>query len=213
MPARDRSPWWLLLRVGLYGALQLGLMYLHLRRTTDGGTEASARAWLAEGGTIEWLQVAVLALALVVMVIGPARRGTLGVILALALLATIARELDATLTATLWKNAHRAIMIALGIAAAALALWPRGRLHEQLGRFLGSPAFWLMGFGLALVVIYALILGQNTMWLPHSAPGFDRITKRFVEEGLELSGYVWILFGALELAWAARGPRQAPGPA
>ena len=61
-----------------------------------------------------------------------------------------------------------------------------------------------MLFGFTLVVLYGLVLGQTDVWLPNSAAGFDRINKRFVEEGLEFSGYVWVLFGAFEMFLAGR---------
>lgn len=209
MPVPAPNPWWLLLRAVLYTAAQMAIMGLHLRMTTDPGTEEAARAWLAEGATIEWLQVGVLCAAFVLFVAGPARRGTLGVIFALAVLATLAREFDAILEDVLWEDAHRVFMIVLGLIAAAVALRPKGRLHLQLQDFIGSSAFWLMLFGFTLVVIHGLVLGQTTVWLPNSAQGFDRINKRFVEEGLELCGYVWVLFGAFEMVLAVRRSSRA----
>ena len=213
MPVPAPNPWWLLLRAVLYTAAQMAIMGLHLRMTTEPGTEEAARAWLAEGATIEWLQIATLSAAFLVLALGPARRGTLGIILALTVLATMAREFDALLEDVLWEDSHRPIMIALGLVAAALALWPKGNLHVQLREFIGSAAFWLMLFGFTLVVIYGLVLGQTTVWLPNSATGFDRINKRFVEEGLEWSGYVWVLFGALEMWLATRRAINAPASA
>ncbi len=207
MPTPAPNPWWLLVRAGLYVVAQFGLMYVHLKQTTVPGTEEAARAWLAEGATIEWLQIGALTTTLGVLLLGPARRGTLGIILALTVLATMAREFDALLKDHLWEDAHRIIMFGLGIVAGALALWPKGKLHLQLQDFLGSSAFWLMLFGFTLVVLYGLVLGQTDVWLPNSVTGFDRINKRFVEEGLEFSGYVWVLFGAFELLLAGR--RQA----
>lgn len=207
MPLTAPNPWWLLLRAALYAGLQGLVMVIHWRQTSDPGTEEAARAWLAEGATIEWLQIAVLSAAALVLAFGPARRGTLGIILVLAILATMAREFDAVLEELLWEDSHRVFMIVFGLAAAGLALWPKGKLHLQLQTFIGSNAFWLMLFGFVLVVIYGLVLGQTNVWLPNSKTGFDRINKRFVEEGLELCGYVWVLCGAIEMFLATRRSR------
>lgn len=204
MPVPPPNPWWLLLRAVLYAGLQGAVMVIHWRQTSEPGTEEAARAWLAEGATIEWLQIAVLGTTAFVLALGPARRGTLGVIFVLAILATMAREFDAVLEDLLWEDSHRVFMIVFGLVAGGLALWPKGKLHEQLETFIGTTAFWLMLFGFVLVVIYGLVLGQTNVWLPNSATGFDRINKRFVEEGLELCGYVWVLCGAFELFLAGR---------
>ena len=197
-------PWLLIARFGLLAAASFGLLALHLARSTPPTDEAAARAWLAEGAVIEWLQVGLLVAALLIVWAG---RGPLRAFLALALLATLARELDALLGDLLWKDAHRAVMVVAAVAAAWVALRPQHRFHAQIETFVRTPAFWPMALGTLLVVCCALLLGQNAMWLEASAPGLDRITKRFVEEGLEATGYLWILHGTWE--WQLAG-RRAP---
>ncbi len=196
----------LFLRLLAYAAAQMGVLYLHLRMTTDAADVAGAKAWLAEGQTLEWIQVGILAAALLLLLSIPKPLGAFTWILVAALVATLAREMDAALSDWLWKNAHRTFMIAMAVVAVFFVWRGWSMLSTEISAFMRRPSFWLMFLGFTLVIIYALVLGQNAMWLERSAAGWDRVTKRFVEEGLEMCGYLWILFGALEERLARRTP-------
>jgi len=198
-------PWALSLRLFLYAALQLGGLVLHLHLTTRSG---EARTWLAEGGALEWTHVSSLSAALLFTLLA---RGPLRAFLACLLLAALARELDEVVQLHLGRLAHRVVMAVCLAAAAWIALKPGNRFPEHARAFIGTPAFWLMAFGTIAVTLQALVLGQTSMWTVTSAPGYDRINKRFVEEGMEASGFLWILFGAFEVWLAARrGPEPTP---
>lgn len=205
MPELTPHPGPLLLRLTLYGGLQLGALYVHLLLTTEHGA-AFARAYLAEGSWLEWTQAGLIMLALVLVLAKPGRRDTIRLLIACLLIAALARELDAYFTKYMVKRGHRVVMVAAALAAAALAWQRRATLAEDLTGFLRRPGFYLMLMGMCLAAIYGTVLGQNAMWLEASAEGYDRINKRFVEEGLEASGYLWVLFGVLEEVVFRRAP-------
>lgn len=200
----EPHPWALALRITLYAALQLGGLVLHLHMSTRPG---EARTWLAEGGTLEWTHVSSLSAALLFTLLA---RGPLRAFLACLVLAALARELDEVLQVNLGRLAHRVVMAVCLAGAAWLALRPRSPFPEHARAFIGTPAFWLMAFGTTAVALQALVLGQTSMWETSSAPGYDRINKRFVEEGMEGSGFLWILFGTFEAWLAARHLRRSP---
>ncbi len=199
------NPWALSLRLVLYAVLQLGGLVLHLHMSTRPG---EARTWLAEGGALEWTHVSSLSAALLFTLLA---RGPLRAFLACLVLAALARELDEVLQVNLGRLAHRGVMAACLAGAAWVALRPRNRFPAHARAFIGTPAFWLMAFGTIAVALQALVLGQTSMWETSSAPGYDRINKRFVEEGMEGSGFLWILFGTFEAWLASRSTRGGPG--
>ena len=60
-----------------------------------------------------------------------------------------------------------------------------------------------MLFGAALLLGYAQAFGDRELFRM-LAPEQTRAAKRFVEEGLEMLGYLWLLFAAVEERWSTR---------
>ncbi len=148
-----------------------------------------------EGGPLEWLQVAVVAATAGLLLWRGA--ATVTRLFGLLMLAVLVRELDNELTHALLPEAHWP-MVALVLAAAARLAWVhREGLFAGVSAFTRSPALAPALFGLVLVLGYAQEFGQREVWFALAGPR-NSAAKRFVEEGLELLGHLWLLLAAVE---------------
>lgn len=153
---------------------------------------------LRENRWLEWIQIGLL---LVTALLGAGAfasgQPVLHRLLVLAAVFAMCRELDSFLEDLAFDGLHTMLMGAVLIAMAAVA-WPgRDELRRAVPEFLKRPGFYMMFFGLMLVAIYAQIFGQRGVW-ELLAPDDTSEAKRFVEEGLELAGYLLIGCGVFE---------------
>lgn len=183
-----------------------------VREALDAPDLEPARAFLAEGGVLEWLQVVLLALAfLVALSPVPRPRHLLDVLLALLLAVALVRELDDHLMRLLFRHVHRVLMVALLVSIAAIAFARRARLQASLPAFLGRPGFYLLLFAALIAGSLAQVLGSTEVWRTLSSDeAASRIAKRFVEEGLESISYLLIALGVFEERCFRAALRTAP---
>jgi len=201
-----------------YAAIQAALLAAYTWAVSEAGHGraggAGAKGLLSEDRWVEWSQLFVLAIPVVFCASafrsgGPA---TLRVLAGLAACAMV-RELDHVFEVAWGETAPR---VALGVAVTAL-FWlvvaSRARLARELPGFVSSPGFLFLFFGVTLVAIYAQLLGQREVWQALTGQGKVSLEKRFVEEGLELLGYVVIACGVFEERFfgAARMGRSSAG--
>jgi hypothetical protein len=192
----------LLFRLSTYFAVQGVIVAIYAEAVIRAGSAAlntsDVRQLLKENAIIEWTQAGVLAL-ICVAGLGAFRRGEPAIHRVLVLLAAfaIARELDSVLEDFLFHRAHHIFMAGAFLAIVAIAWRGREGMVAELPGFLSRPGFFFMFFGGILVVLYAQILGQRDLWRL-LAPLDVSTAKRFVEEGLELLGYVNIAIGCIE---------------
>ncbi len=106
------------------------------------------------------------------------------------------RELDALFLNHISEDLHRVLTGSMTAGLGLFAWRHRRELVPQMRDFTRRPGFYHLLFGCSLVAIYAQILGQRDLWdmLGKNGP----YGKRFVEEGLELFGYVTIACGICE---------------
>lgn len=170
-----------------------------VRRALDGELgEWAAEDILREGRPLEWIQVSVLALAFGAGV-GCFRRGgsPLHRILCLLLLGALCRELDSFWGDLIYEGFHfvPAALVLIGSLYLMSTRW--AQFTTSFDEFQRRPSFLLFLFGGVLAGVIAQSLGVRDIW-KLLAPEETTIAKRFVEEGLELPGYLFLLFGMLE---------------
>ncbi|MBI3736928.1 hypothetical protein HY256_10500 [Candidatus Sumerlaeota bacterium] len=165
---------------------------------------------LKEDRWLEWSQVGVLTLGIVLM-LGAFRRGQppLHTILALLPMLAVLRELDSFAEEYVFNDAHLVAML-LPAGGICWILWSaRDNLRREIPAFVSRPGFFLMLMGSAFVILYAQLLGRRDIWKFLANPRMLSQSKRFIEEGLELMGYVVILCGLFEERFFGARP-EAP---
>ncbi|MHC4844641.1 MAG: hypothetical protein ACYTCU_00615 [Planctomycetota bacterium] len=152
-------------------------------------------ALLDDDGTVEWMQVGMLAAAAALL-----GSGRSALHRALALCATIAvfRELDGFLADHVRPGSHGVAMGLVGVVLVLHAWRARERLGAEATAFFRRPGFVLMACGFVAVAVMAQLLGQRDLWHELSRPHLLGASKRVVEEGLEGAGYLMVLAGAVE---------------
>jgi hypothetical protein len=209
----DRS---LCLRLLGYAAVQFAGVCAYtwtIENTVDAGSDVGElKIALEENGWIEWTQTIVL--ASIVAMLAPAFRGgglALHRLLAFVAAAAVIRELDSLMGAWLFRKSHMLGQI-LALAAGGAFVWiGRRGFKGEAAAFMQRPGFYLMFSGVVLVVILAQVFGQRQLW-KLMAPHEHSVAKRFVEEGLELMGYLAIACGAVEERFFGRSRTIARRP-
>ena len=74
----------------------------------------------------------------------------------------------------------------------------RDGLAAKLVAFCSRPRFYLNIFGVVMGCLYAQILDQREVWDLLAREEYGSESKRFVEEALELMGYILIACGVVE---------------
>jgi hypothetical protein len=165
------------------------------------------RAWVSEDGGVECLHAALAVVAGCVLLARLARgwRGSeLRAVLGLACLYAAARELDGFFGASLGPHAYKIFAAPLAAAAAVVAWRARAVLPAQIADFLATPAAALVFAGSVVVLVHAQVLGQKELWQLLVPSADYRIVKRTVEECSELTGYLLIVFAAVEIELRSR---------
>lgn len=164
-----------------------------------------------ENRWVEWLQLALIA-GSVGLLLATARRargaGELLVLIAGLYAIAAFRELDAVLESLVpwlgWKIGPTVLLpLLLG-----LLIVRAGRVREQFGAFLGSPAFVLGWAGFMMVVPIAQLIGHGPFLEAMLGDHYHRAYKHAIEESAELIGYIMLAAAAVE-AWV-RPPSAEP---
>jgi hypothetical protein len=172
---------------------------------------AGAAAVVAEDGPVEVAQ-AVLALAAACVFAFPLVRGLRGfelrVLLGLACLFAAARELDGFFGAAIGPHAYKLLAFPVALAGVIFAWRSRSVLPDEVGELFAAPASTLIFAGALIVLVHAQVLGQKEIWHALVPDGDSRAVKKTVEECSELTGYLLIVFAAIEVALRQRVRRQ-----
>ena len=177
---------------------------------------------LKENNLLEWFEAALL-LATATVFFASAKLATrhrsLRIFLGLIMLALLMRELDSFIENVLFnrrKTIYYVPVITL-LACAFLYALVRFRLIWAATKdFICTRSFIIFTFGLAIVFCVAQFLGQRSLWRmmlrhnssPESYKQAASVAKNFVEENLEILGYFYLLFGAVEDAFTRRKRRR-----
>lgn len=217
----ERAPWPMfpLVRAPLYIAILLSclLTLVHAATTAAAGarpgaefTLVSLRQLLDEDGWLEYAQVAMLTLSAAFMLArSPAGRHALHGVFGYLLLFATFRELDRAMDHLVFERSNRVVMAVFAALVLRAAWQERSRLRDEVVAFLGRPSFGLMLAGFVLVLVMGQVLGQRDFWKVVSLHVYKSAPKRLIEEGLEASGYLLILFGVVEERFFLRRGREA----
>lgn len=93
-----------------------------------------------------------------------------------------------------WK--YIAIPTAIGFTYFALREGLQ-KVWDDLAGFMKSKSYDIVVSGLIVVLVVSRLLGNRTIWMLMSGPDFKYVFKTFIEEGVELLGYMVIFAGAV----------------
>ena len=107
------------------------------------------------------------------------------------------REWDAVfddISHGVWK--YIAIPTAIGFTFWALREGLQ-KVWDDLAEFMGSKSYDIIVAGLIIVLVVSRLLGNRAVWILMSGPDFKYVFKTFIEEGVELLGYMTVFVGSL----------------
>ena len=93
-----------------------------------------------------------------------------------------------------WK--YIAIPTAIGFMLWALREGLQ-KVWDDLAEFMGSKSYDIIVAGLIIVLVVSRMLGIKAIWMLMSGPDFKYVFKTFIEEGVELLGYMVIFAGSV----------------
>lgn len=71
------------------------------------------------------------------------------------------------------------------------------KVWDDLAEFMNSKGYDIIVIGLLIVLVVSRLLGNRAIWMLMSGPDFKYVFKSFIEEGMELLGYMVIFVGSL----------------
>ena len=93
-----------------------------------------------------------------------------------------------------WK--YIAIPTAIGFTLWALREGLQ-KVFDDLAEFMSSKSYDIIVAGLIIVLVVSRMLGSKAIWMLMSGPDFKYVFKTFIEEGMELLGYMVIFAGSV----------------
>ena len=93
-----------------------------------------------------------------------------------------------------WK--YIAIPTAIGFTFWALREGLQ-KVFDDLAEFMSSKSYDIIVAGLIIVLVVSRMLGSKAIWMLMSGPDFKYVFKTFIEEGMELLGYMVIFAGSV----------------
>lgn len=212
------STWRLLAYVLGLAAVMTGLVAIE--RFTETGLRLLAPSPLArtlgtsEYSPVEWLQVIVLVtIAALAWYCATMRRKqrTLALMMVAVAAAAACRELDLFLDGYLFDHAWQLVVAMIAVAAIVHAMRHRSALVAQWRRALREPGLVLMVLGVALLAVFANVVGNEGLWQSLLGDGYRRVAKIAAEEFAELAGYWLWLVGQVEYTFACRHQQRLAG--
>jgi len=154
-----------------------------------------------ENGPLEWLQVAVLALAAVLCARAaraqPQRRILLAV-LAGGFALCVVREMDSMYQSLMPETSRKTPAYIAGAILLAAMIHLRQRLLPQLLEFVPTRGFALLWVGGMTAGVFAQLVGNGDLLESLLGEHYVRIHKRMIEEAGETFGYLLLLVGVIE---------------
>jgi hypothetical protein len=161
----------------------------------------------SEHGPVEYAQQLLCAASVILFARAAACKPDLSDVFALAAYCTtlgLVRELDAFLDHVAYKGAYKLPAALLG-GLALLRVWrSKDRFASQLERVAARPACVIAAVGALVVLVYAQIVGQKSVWMAVMGADYIRPVKDAAEELEELLGYLLIFIAALDAYVSAR---------
>lgn len=71
------------------------------------------------------------------------------------------------------------------------------KVWDNLSEFMKTKSYDIIALGLIIVLVVSRLMGNRTIWMLMSGPDFKYVFKSFIEEGMELLGYMVIFAGSV----------------
>ena len=178
--------------VALVAALAVGLMVFLAY------IDISAAGRIKDASYTENLQETLLLFSSIIFIYLAKKKNARGLLLVAGFFACMfIREWDAVFDELFhgaWK--YIAIPTAIGFTYFALREGLQ-KVWDDLAEFMGSKSYDIIVAGLIIVLVVSRFLGNRAVWMLMSGPDFKYVFKTFIEEGVELLGYMVIFAGAV----------------
>ena len=178
--------------LALFAVLAVGLMVVLAY------IDISAAGRIKDASYTENLQETLLLLSSAIFIYLAKKKNTRGLLLVAGFFACMwIREWDAVFDDIFhgaWK--YIAIPTAIGFTYFALREGLQ-KVWDDLAGFMKSKSYDIVVTGLIIVLVVSRLLGNRTIWMLMSGPDFKYVFKTFIEEGVELFGYMVIFAGSL----------------
>lgn len=180
------------LGIALTAALAVGLMVFLAY------IDISAAGRIKDASYTENLQETLLLFSSIIFIYLAKKKNARGLLLVAGFFACMwIREWDAVFDDIFhgaWK--YIAIPTAIGFTLWALREGLQ-KVWDDLAEFMGSKSYDIIVAGLIIVLVVSRMLGIKAIWMLMSGPDFKYVFKTFIEEGVELLGYMVIFAGSV----------------
>jgi hypothetical protein len=156
---------------------------------------------LSENSFIEWgNEIQVMMMVAILIVAGRRNKKDQSVSLILAgfLTVVLIREFNNFFSDYVFKGSCTLLMIIAACVTIYFVYKWRSGLLNALYELVKSPGYSWFVAGSATVFIFSRLLGLPHLWKLLLKDNYVRIAERFAEEGVELLGYSFMLFGIIE---------------
>ena len=178
--------------VALVAALAVGLMVFLAY------IDISAAGRIKDASYTENLQETLLVFSSAIFIYLAKKKSARGLLLVAGFFACMfIREWDAVFDDIFhgaWK--YIAIPTAIGFTLWALREGLQ-KVWDDLAEFMRSKSYDIIVAGLIIVLVVSRMLGSKAIWMLMSGPDFKYVFKTFIEEGMELLGYMVIFAGSV----------------
>ena len=178
--------------VALTAALAVGLMVFLAY------IDISAAGRIKDASYTENLQETLLVFSSAIFIYLAKKKNARGLLLVAGFFACMwIREWDAVFDDIFhgaWK--YIAIPTAIGFTFWALREGLQ-KVWDDLAEFMNSKSYDIIVAGLIIVLVVSRLLGNRAVWILMSGPDFKYVFKTFIEEGVELLGYMTVFVGSL----------------
>ena len=178
--------------IALVAALAVGLMVFLAY------IDISAAGRIKDASYTEDLQETLLLFSSIIFIYLAKKKNARGLLLVAGFFACMwIREWDAVFDDIFhgaWK--YIAIPTAIGFMLWALREGLQ-KVWDDLAEFMRSKSYDIIVAGLIIVLVVSRLLGNRAVWMLMSGPDFKYVFKTFIEEGVELLGYMVIFAGSV----------------
>lgn len=179
--------------IALVAALAVGLMVFLAY------IDISAAGRIKDASYTEDLQETLLLFSSIIFIYLAKKKNARGLLLVAGFFACMwIREWDAVFDDIFhgaWK--YIAIPTAIGFMLWALREGLQ-KVWDDLAEFMRSKSYDIIVAGLIIVLVVSRLLGNRAVWMLMSGPDFKYVFKTFIEEGVELLGYMVIFAGSVK---------------
>lgn len=133
-------------------------------------------------------------------------------LLFLLILIAVIREMDGIFDQCIFHGSWAFIALLPVIAILCLIRRNPPRLLTEFNRFYCTQEMIFLGIGFYIVTIFSQLCGRQVVWRVILGEQYVREVGRYVEELLELLGYMLLTIGSLECYWNARKNQSRERP-